>query len=236
MLSACHYYQSDKSKSAEASSTKVLNGLQKNYRKDKTMLSAINYKDGKRHGISRSYFEDGKTIRNEIIYVNGIKNGLTKSYFRTGKILYTVNYVNGKRDGIMKRYYRSGELMAETPYKNGRIQEGLIEYQKTGKIKMKYPEIIFEEIDNTAFERKYIVKVKLSNDSKNVKFYRIYFDESGNEVSEKRLSENKSFIDVNYYLSRGEVIVDRLKIRAEFKTFLDNTYVIYKEKQIKISW
>ena len=49
---------------------------QKSYRKNGSLMSTIEHKDGKRHGLSTGYYNDGKTkphktpITNRIIIVN----------------------------------------------------------------------------------------------------------------------------------------------------------------------
>lgn len=230
-LSSCQYFHTEdnKGKTEEQSAKEQL--VKKNYRTDNSLYSAIEYKDNMRHGVARSYHKDGKTIYNEISYKFGIKNGLTNSYYKNGKLYYSINYIDGKRQGVMKKYYRTGELMAEIPFKDSQVQEGLKEFQKSGKLKVIYPHIVFEKIDNTAFEHTYIVRVKLSNAKKNVKFYRILIDEDGTEIIQNLLLNN-GIADVRFDVRGKRPINVNLKIKAEFTTFLRNTYIIYKEMDI----
>lgn len=213
-----------------------VDGIQKKYRADKTLLSAIEHKDGKRHGVSRSYYEDGKIIHNEIRYNMGSKNGMTNSYYKNGQLYYTVEYLNGKREGILMKFYETSELMAEVPYKNGAVQPGLIEYQKSGNKKKIYPHIVFEEINKIKTENKFLIRIKLSKNNKSVKFTQILFDEFGEELVEKILISNDGIAEIIYYVRKNTFKVVNLKIRAELKTYLGNTYVTYKEKEIKISF
>ena len=233
LLSSCQFFADEKSESNEKLKTDGANGLKKRYRKDKTLHSAIETKDNKRHGVARSYFEDGKTVFNEIRYDKGVKNGITNSYYKSGQLFYSVNYIDGKRQGFMSKYYRSGELMAKIPYKNSEIQEGLIEYQKSGKQKVIYPHIVFEEINKAATENVYIVQIKLSNAKKNVRFYRILVDGNGDEVIEKMVMDD-GIAQVRFDVRGRHTLDVKIKIKAEITTFLGNTNIIYDEKHLKI--
>ncbi len=235
-LSSCQFSTEENKTNIEEELSPGVDGIQKKYRTDKTLLSTIEHKDGKRHGVSRSYYEDGKIVHNEVRYNMGRKNGITNSYYKNAQLYYSVKYVDGKREGILRKYYETSELMAEVPYKKGDAQSGLIEYQKSGEIKKIYPHIVFEEIDKIASENKYIIRVKLSKTNKSVKFKQILFDEIGNEVAEKNLFDNDGVVDVIYYVRKNTSKVVNVKIRAEFKTYLGNIFVTYKEKEINISF
>ena len=95
------------------SEEKENDNIQKNYRKNGTLMSSIEHKDGKRHGISTGYFEDGKTKQAEITYNMGVKHGITKMYYGDGKLYYSVNYVDGQKDGMMIKYDNKGRKTAE---------------------------------------------------------------------------------------------------------------------------
>jgi antitoxin component YwqK of YwqJK toxin-antitoxin module len=236
ILPACQYLSFEKKNIVKEVLTQGVDGVQKKYRKNKSLLSAIEHKDKKRHGISRLYYKDGKTVHNEIRYKMGIKHGITKSYYPNGQLYYSVPYLNGEREGIMKKYYKTGEIMAEVPYKEGNSQPGLIEYQKTGNRKVKYPSIVFEEIDKAAFENKLIVRIKLSNGKKDVKFSKILFDNKGNEFSERFLLVENGTSNLNYPVFKNRPVDEKLKIKAEIKTFLGNPLILFKEKRIRASW
>ncbi len=212
-----------------------VDGVLKKYRKNKTLLSTIEHKDGKRHGISRLYYEDGKTIHNEICYKMGKKHGLTKSFYSDGSLYYTVNYNEGKRDGIMQKYYSEGMLMAEVPYEKGVIMPGLVEYQKTGEQKTIYPKLVFQEIDKTVSEYKYVVRMFFEGKKNGVTFFNYIYDDKGEKIAERYLPVDKNGVaEVVFYLRKGGEIDRKLSIRAEYKTFLGNIYVVQKEKRIKV--
>lgn len=238
VVAAYQYYMKSESEDAEQaeSSSITLNGEKRKYRDDNTLSSILNFKDGKRHGICRSFYEDGKRLHNEIRYVEGKKHGITNSYYRNGKLYYSVNYVDGKREGVMKKYYNTGELMAEIPYEEGKPQPGLIEYQRSGNVKKIYPELVFNEIDNTAFENRYTVQIKLSGNKKNVRFYMIEFDQYGDEIEKELFDTENGISEVNFFIRQDEELKHRLRVKAVYTTFLNNPYVVYKEKNLHLRW
>jgi len=233
-LPSCKFFSEEEKNSSKEELSPGVDGVQKKYRDNKTLLSTTEHKNAQRHGISRSYYEDGKTVHNEIRYNMGVKDGTTNSYYKNGQLYYSVEYVNGKREGILTKYYESGERMAEIPYEDNRVQEGLIEYQKSGKKKAVYPHIVFEEIDRMVLDSKYIIKIRLSDANKSVKFTQILYDESGNELAEKELLDYDGIAEIIIFVREHTSVHKTIKIRAEFNTFLGNPFVCYEEKSLSI--
>lgn len=128
--------EAGKQQSAEENTQKRTkkNGLVKTRRKNGTLLSEINFKDGKMHGISKSYYPDGTT---HFIYPynNGVLEGDLLWYYRNGKLYKTTPYINGKIEGTAKTFNQAGELIGETPYKNNFAGLGLKEYTSKGNLK-----------------------------------------------------------------------------------------------------
>ena len=88
----------------------------------------ISYKDGKQHGLSRSFDRDGNLIL-ELPYVEGKREGLSKKYFAGGKQLYqTTEYKNDKLHGVQTKYRENGKVMSEARYENDFPCLGLKEY------------------------------------------------------------------------------------------------------------
>lgn len=95
-------------------------------------------RDGKRHGIARSYYRNGQ-LWQEVNYYNGEKHGIAKTYFDTGYLYQESEYSEGKLHGIRKRYRRNGQLMAEVPYHYNKPAAGLKEYLLDTREKNVYP-------------------------------------------------------------------------------------------------
>ena len=76
------------------------------------------YKNGKKHGIAKRYYENGK-LASEIPYKNGEIHGVAKGYYESGKLASETPYKNGEPHGVVKWYYENGKLMSEFPFENG---------------------------------------------------------------------------------------------------------------------
>tara|TARA_B100000902_G_C26796293_1_gene662335 strand:- start:56 stop:559 length:504 start_codon:yes stop_codon:yes gene_type:complete len=76
-------------------------------------------KDGKLHGLSLSYWEDGVTLFMRTNYKNGLEEGFSIWYYPTGIKLKEEFFVDGKREGIGKMFHPNGKILYEIEFKNG---------------------------------------------------------------------------------------------------------------------
>jgi hypothetical protein len=235
-IQGCQFVKKEKKEKVEENLTPGVDGVQYKHSKSGILISSIEHKNGKRHGVTRNYYEDGKTIHKEIKYIRGRKEGITRLYYKSGKLYYTVNYKKGKRNGVIKKYYESGIKSTEMTYIDGKPQPGLIEYNTKGKRKKRYPEIVFKEIDKTATENKYILRLSLTNNKRKVDFSRIVFDQEGNKAGEAIVRTINGVGEIEFHLPNGGMIDQRIRIKAVYVTPLRNYYVIYKEKRVKTEW
>ena len=97
-------------------------------------------KNGKLHGMSYSYDENGKVIE-EITYNKGLKEGPSKTYHKSGALSAELNYKNDKYEGIQKYYYENGKLQAEIPTKKGVIDGVSKMYDENGNLQ---EEVLFK--------------------------------------------------------------------------------------------
>lgn len=203
---------------------------------DKGRLTSYStYKDGLKNGLAKKFFENGK-VEFEILYTDGVKDGLTKWYYKSGGIYRETIYVDGQEDGVQKKYYENGKLMAEIPYKHGLILPGLKEYTKAGKLKKIYPELVIKPIDRLAFENKYILRCYLTGKPKGVKYFRVLREANSDRDSFINLHTYNGVADIEYFLRRGGYIMEKVIVRAEFKTTLSNIYVVEKEYNLAIDY
>tara|TARA_B100000686_G_scaffold354186_1_gene463123 strand:- start:11015 stop:12142 length:1128 start_codon:yes stop_codon:yes gene_type:complete len=94
------------------------------------------YKNGKRDGISRSYWPDG-ILKQERTWKNGKQDGLYIEWRHTdGRKIREYTYRGGQRDGSQIEYWANGQKKIERTFKNGE-EDGLrIEWYKNGQKKM----------------------------------------------------------------------------------------------------
>jgi hypothetical protein len=145
----------------------VENGVVKKYDEQNKLTAEITYQNGVRNGVSRYYYPSG-ALSDEIMYVDDEKNGVAKKYHKNGKIYSFTPYINDEKDGIQKKYYANGRKWAETPYMRGQPGIGLKEYKRDGSLRKNFPDI---EVEKFVKSDRVVLKLFLSNYSKNVIFY-----------------------------------------------------------------
>jgi len=191
-----------------------------NYNEKGILLSEVTVKNGRMNGVAFNYYENGK-IQNEINYKDGIKEGRVTWNYENGKLYRETQYVNGEIEGIQKKYYEDGKLMAEIPYAKGELQPGTKEYTSDGKLKKIIPDVIFEAIDKTAFDDKYILRITLSKKQKKTKFTRLVEFTKGNPIP-VRLDVKDNFAEIVWNIPKGSFIMEKVRLEVEFNTSMGN--------------
>jgi hypothetical protein len=97
-----------------------------------TIKTRINYKNGIKDGISTLYHADGKSIQLAMPYVNGKRHGTSKKYFDNGQLYAETSYQNDELHGARITYYRSGKIKSRLTYYNGQPYADLEEYYLSG--------------------------------------------------------------------------------------------------------
>lgn len=209
--------------------------LLKTYRKDGTLKTEINIKNGKKNGIAKSYYKNGK-LRQEVNYINNVKHGMVKTYYESGKLYQSTPYTNGKIEGIRKKYKQTGALVAEVPYHADSPCEGLKEYLLNGDLKKMYPEIVVTPIDNLLKGGEYTLRITISDNSKNVTFYVGELDEMGclKGGIMNLQPQNPGVLEIKYQLGPGMFIMEELHFIAVVKTKLGNPFVTTKHYNLAI--
>ena len=96
------------------------------------------YVDGKRHGTTTRYNEDGSKS-SEISFKEDKLDGDRVQYYENGNKSIVTTYIGGKRHGMATSYYREGGKMYEVPYVHGIRQGTNREYYKNGQIRWERP-------------------------------------------------------------------------------------------------
>lgn len=156
-------------KKVEVSVPKVKNGSKKYFFNTGELKSIVQYKDNKKIGLSKTFYKSGEK-QYDIPYLDGMKHGVVKWYYKDGKVYRETNYKKGKKDGYQKKFWENGKLKSEFLYKNDLLGLGLKEITKTGKVKS-IPSIKVEKINLMKTKEEYVLKFRLSNGHKKVKFY-----------------------------------------------------------------
>ena len=81
----------------------ILNGHITFYDSTGNLVFITNYKDGIMNGLSKEFYKN-KKIKQEVNYFYGIQHGITKDYDSTGEIIYQTNYFHGLKSGSQLSY------------------------------------------------------------------------------------------------------------------------------------
>ena len=86
-------------------------------------------KDGE---IGEEHFKDGK------------RHGLLRCWYENGKLRFVSPFKDGESHGMIQRWYRNGAKWIEVSRKNGKLHGPMKEWSKAGNIKDGYPKFYIE--------------------------------------------------------------------------------------------
>ncbi len=105
----------------------IAEGNRKNFELDSTwnfyndsskLVMQIDYLDGKKNGIRRTFRQD------EIVeeqFADDVKDGLTVTYYPDGKVKRTVNFINGYEEGTSREFDTQGTIITLVEYRRGLV-------------------------------------------------------------------------------------------------------------------
>jgi antitoxin component YwqK of YwqJK toxin-antitoxin module len=96
------------------------------------LSSESEYKDGKRHGLMKGFFENGE-LKEMAHFKDGKIHGFAKFYFENGKLKTEYNFKDDKIHGLFKRYYENGKLEIENNFKDGKAHGSYRVYYENGQ-------------------------------------------------------------------------------------------------------
>lgn len=117
------------------------------------------YKNGKKTGVSKTFFENGN-ISEEKTWENDVEDGAWRQYYLNSKKRLETRIDKGVRNSVYYLYYPNGMLEIRGQYKNDRMDGEWIYYDKKGKVKkkIKYIKGIAENQDELDEEEQKIFK------------------------------------------------------------------------------
>ena len=202
--------------------------------KDGSVRAEIKYKDGKKEGVAKEYYPTGVLFR-EIEYKRGKKEGFAKRYYKSGKLYQLTPYVNDTIHGILKKYREDGKLSTEAPYVNGEPCYGLIEYTTQGKVKKNYPTIVVTPKNTLLKDGKYILRISMSDKSRNVEFFEGSLDSDGcPQMKDNIYASSRGVAELEFFLPMGAFMMKEFNFIARVKTIQGNYYVTRKKYNMAI--
>jgi hypothetical protein len=214
----------------EASNDSLLEGEKSVYAKNGKLRYIVEYKKGIANGRVREFYEDGK-IYMDAIYKDGHRNGKCSLFFKNGKPFSVLNYVNGEKDGIETKFYGNGNCRAITVFRKGKAQPGLKEYKQDGTEIKQNVKLLIQEIDHTALEGKYYIRVSLSVPRKNVKYYASPLSDPDSREKLK-ISGASGILEVP--VSANGFVMKKLIFDAEYTTQNGNMMRLQKSYNLAI--
>jgi hypothetical protein len=194
------------------------------YTADGKLHFIVEYRDGKANGRVREYYANGKLYM-DAIYKDDHRNGKCTHYFKNGKPFSVSYYINGAKDSIETKYSEDGRLLALVPYKKDKVQAGLREFKKDGTPVIEKTELIITEVDHSALEGRYYIRVSLSVPHQNVKFYASpQSDPDSRELL--KVSGDAGILEVP--VSPGGFVMKKLILEAQYRTAMGNTMRLQK--------
>ena len=80
-----------------------------------------NWKDEKRVGLWKSFYEENEQLWSFGDYVNGVRHGRSVIYHENGIIMMTGFYANGKMDSIWINIDKNGDTLNVAQYRDGML-------------------------------------------------------------------------------------------------------------------
>lgn len=97
----------------------------------------ITFKKGKKDGLFEQFFADGKNSQT-IIYKNGKRHGKSKTWWSNGNIRTISNFENDKGQGLQEQFYQEGMIFKRLHLDKGK-EKGLQQaWRSNGDIYVNY--------------------------------------------------------------------------------------------------
>ncbi len=107
-----------------ASSDQFVDGRRHGYSKrwfeNGVLASEIYYQSSRREGFARFWWSNG-TLKSESFYINGKKDGEARSWYHNGNKFKRSNFSLGRPTGLQQAWRENGDLFSNFEYKNGRV-------------------------------------------------------------------------------------------------------------------
>ena len=97
-----------------------LDSTWKFYDEEGNLKMLINYREGKKHGIRKTYRDDEIVEEN---FENDVRQGMTNIYYDDGTLKKSIPYENGLEEGLALEYGKDGRIITMIRYKKGFITE-----------------------------------------------------------------------------------------------------------------
>jgi len=204
------------------------NGLSKNYDERGRLTSTAEFVDDMYNGWMINYNPDNGKVTAKALYKNDNQHGPATLNYTDGSLYREMFYVDGRVDSIVKTYWPDGSLQAEVFFKKGSPAIGLKEFDKTGK-PIVQPTLVIKQIDQLATQSKLILKVSLSEKTKDVEYFvGELIDGKYLDTKAVKLKTVNNETKLEYIIPRTHTLVKNVTIAARTRTEYGNTLLLFK--------
>jgi len=85
---------------------------------DKVVVSEEFYKNGKKDGISKTFYPDG-VVAERSTWKNGVRSGPWEQFYTDGKLKLKCSFLDDQKDGPLLTYHMSGKIWLSGQYIRG---------------------------------------------------------------------------------------------------------------------
>lgn len=97
------------------------NGIFRAYMENKKLLLEIEYKNNKKNGFAKCYYEDTNILEWVNCYKNDKLNGICQAFYEDGTLKTIETFKNGTKNGIENIYNVAGILIKSNTYRNNHL-------------------------------------------------------------------------------------------------------------------
>ncbi len=132
----------------------------------------VEFKNGVRHGLMKTYYYPSGKLYQTFQYRNGLREDTAVWYYEDGRVFRKTPFVRDTINGIQIQYYKSGRIRAKLEFDKGLRKPYLEEFTSDGKKITDYPELVVTATDNYNSSGVYTIKLSLSKQNGKANFYR----------------------------------------------------------------
>lgn len=144
----------------------------KQYYKDKFMSSEVEFKNGVRHGLTKTYYYPSGKLYQTFWYRNGFREDTATWYYEDGRVFRKTPFVRDTVQGVQIQYYKSGRIRAKLEFEKGLRKPYLEEFTSDGKMITDYPELVIKTTDDYSKNGTYRINLSLSKKEVKASYYR----------------------------------------------------------------
>lgn len=115
----------------------LFSGTLTEYSASKTLISRVNYKNGKQYGTSEIWYNNGQ-LKESRYFENNKKSGEHLGYWENGKQAFLFHFEEGKYIDTLKEWYANGQLYKLEYYEDGMQIGRQKAWRKDGEMYLNY--------------------------------------------------------------------------------------------------